>query len=93
MSQLTTIDSLELISIQGGTEVSGGVRTPTVEANGRYSSDGPLPERRSPYTTCVNDQVYNQSGILERVFGASQSTLDNAARVCRGEKGSPQNPG
>ena len=92
MSQLTAIDCLELISVQGGTELSGGVKTPTVEANGKYSSDGPLPERKSPYTTCVNDQVYNQSGIWERVFGANQSTLDNAAWLCRGEKGSPQNP-
>jgi hypothetical protein len=93
MSQFTTIDSLALISVNGGTEISGGVKTPTVEANGKYSSDGPLPERKSPYTTCVNDQVYNQSGILERVFGASKTTLDNAAAACRGEKGSPQNPG
>ena len=93
MSQLTTIDSLALIAVSGGTDLEGGFKTPTgIEGNGKYSSDGPLPERKSPFTTCVNDQVYNQSGIGEKLFGASQSTLDNAAWLCRGEKGSPQNP-
>jgi hypothetical protein len=94
MNQLATIDSLALLSVHGGeanTELSGGFKTPTLEAQGKYTSSA-LPERKSPFTTCVNDQVYNQSGLLEKVTGASQSTLDNAAWVCRGEKGSPQNP-
>jgi hypothetical protein len=94
MNQLTTIDSLALISVYGGqtVDVSGGIKTPAgIEANGRVATSG-TPERRSNFTTCVNDTTDRSSGILGNIFGASQASQNNAARICAGQTGSPTNP-
>jgi hypothetical protein len=94
MNQLTTIDSLALINVQGGqaVDVSGGFKTPAgIEANGRVQTSG-TPERKSAYTTCVNDTTDRGSGMFGGLFGASQDTQNNAAAICSGLKGSPTNP-
>jgi len=83
----TTIDTLELFAVHGGVDLTAGgkLKTPTVEAEGNFSSKG-TPERRLDYNTCMNDRQAN-CGILQ----SAQSCQDMAARACSGLVGSPTN--
>jgi hypothetical protein len=51
------IDFAQLSTVVGGqqTKVEGHVKTPGVDAGGTVDTSG-TPERRSDYTTCLNDQ-------------------------------------
>lgn len=89
MNQPTTIEAISLVAVHGGqsTTVTGTAKTPTgFEAGGSYSSTG-TPERRSDYTTCLNDQRAN-CGILQ----SAQSCQSMVVDACKGFKGSPTNP-